>query len=657
MQNHMPHNNNNNSPAVRRDLFWETGPAVEAAQVAGWTIPEIVLRRMQREPERVVYAVPEGDGYRDVTWGEFGGMVAEAAAGLASLGIAPGDRVAIMGDACLDWVVGDYGVIAARAITVGIYQTSSVHEVAHILSDSRPRAFIAHTADHLEKAIAASADGHRPDFFILLDPQIPASAHADGARILTFAEVGRLGREARAADAARFETMVAALRPDDAVRIVYTSGTTGRPKGAVYQHGNWMLVGEQWVLRFPAIRESAIKTIAFLSPSHVSPAMLIEIAPLVSRLVPHFAPPGAALTDVFKVVRPNLIGMTPRFYQKLAVQLALAQNALPQPMRTLHRWGMRLAMRVVHGKWNGRPADPLTVAAVGLARRTLFRPLLATVGLDRVQRAQTGSAMMPVEVAALWASWGIDMREAYGITEAAFAICYQADPYPRPGTIGRPMTPQPGTEVKLAEDGELLVRSPMVFTEYWENPEATAKAIIDGWYHSGDLAEWTEHGDLRLIGRKNDAISTAGGKTINPAEIENELKLSPYISEAVVFGSGEKFLTALLEIEYEAVAAWAREKRIPVDGYAELVERPEVRQLLEQEVEQANGKLGRVQQIKKFRILPESLEHVPEALTSGRKVKRRVVRERYNTMIESMYDRSETDLLTAHAGLGRKGAR
>jgi len=656
MQKHMPHNKSS-SPVVRRDLFWESGPAVEAAQVAGWTIPEIVLRRMQREPGRVVYAVPEGTGYRRVSWGDFGQMVAEAAAGFASLGIADGDRVAIMGDACLDWVVSDYGVIAARAITVGIYQTSSVHEVAHILADCRPRAFIAHKPEHLEKAIVAAAGGHRPELFILLEGPPPPATMAEGSRVLTFAEVRQRGREVLAADASRFETMVATLRPEDPVRIVYTSGTTGRPKGAVYQHSNWMLVGEQWVLRFPAIREAEIKTIAFLSPSHVSPAMLIEIAPLVSRLVPHFAPPGAALTDVFKVVRPHLIGMTPRFYQKLAVQLALAQNALPQPMRTLHRWAMRLAMRAVHGKWNGKPADPLTVAAVGFARRYLFKPLLATVGMEQVQRAQTGSAVMPVEVAALWASWGIDLREAYGITEAAFAITYQPDPFPRPGNIGRPLTPQPGTEVKLAEDGELLVRSPMVFAEYWENPEATAKALIDGWYYSGDLAEWTEHNDLRLIGRKNDAISTAGGKTINPAEIENELKLSPYICEAVVVGAGEKFLTALLEMEYETIAAWARDKGISFDSYAQLAERPEVRQLLEREVDQANGTLGRVQQVKKFCILPESLEQVPEALTSGRKVKRRIVGERYKSMIESMYDRSETDLLTAHAGLARTGVR
>jgi long-chain acyl-CoA synthetase len=479
--------------------------------------------------------------------------------------------------------------------------------------------------------------------------EVPA-ADNDTVKILSLAAVREMGKATLTREPARFETMVAVLRDCDPVRIVYTSGTTGNPKGAVYSHKNWMLVGEQWVLRFPAIRHEEIKTVAFLSPSHVSPAMLVQIAPLVSKLVPHFVVPGESLTDVFRSVRPHLIGMTPRFFQKLAVRLVLAQENLPGPLRSLHELAMRLGRRVIHAKWRGETINRLELAFLTLARRVLFRPLLATVGMDQVRRAQTGSAMMPVEVAALWAIWGIDLREAYGTTEAAFAVAYQPEPFPRPGNIGRPLTPQPGTEVKLAPDGELLVRSPMVFNGYWENPEATAKVLKDDWYHSGDLVEWNGFGDLQLIGRKNDAISTAGGKTINPAEIENALKLSAHISEAVVIGAGEKFLTALIEIEYESVAAWARNKGISFDSYAELSADPQVRGLLETEVDAANAKLGRVQQVKVFRVLDESLESVPGALTSGRKVKRRVVHERYAALIESMYDRSETVLLAKHSG-------
>jgi long-chain acyl-CoA synthetase len=207
--------------------------------------------------------------------------------------------------------------------------------------------------------------------------------------------------------------------------------------------------------------------------------------------------------------------------------------------------------------------------------------------------------------------------------------------------------PQPGTELELASDGEILFKSPMVFAGYWNAPEATAKALQQGWFYTGDIAERLPDGNLRLIGRKNDAISTAGGKTINPAEIENELKLSPYISEAIVFGHGEKYLTALIEFELASVAAWAKEKGLSAETYSDLAERPEVAALIDEQVNLANKNLGRALQIKKSRIVPLPLDNVKDALTSAKKVKRRVIREQFHDLIESMYDRSEDRILAA----------
>lgn len=636
---------------MSKHFFWKTlPPRVEASQVFGWTIPAIVRDRWRQEPEKPVYAVPVDGGYRDVTWGEFGAAIAETAAGLAQLGFSHGDRAAVMGDPTIDWVIADFGSLAAGGVCVGIYQTSSAPEVAHIFQDATPKAFFGQKMEHLNCAIEAAAaeSSSSVSVFVLMEGDVGAAgALPQNARVVSLKELRRIGAEALAADAALFDHLVDRSRSTDLARIIYTSGTTGRPKGVMYTHQAWLLVGEQWVLRFPPIRERRHVTVAFLSTAHVASAMVSEIVPLVSKLQPHFAPPKAELVDVFRQVRPEVQGMTPRFFQKIAVQLAVEQGSGSTLSRALNGLAMRAGRRIVHARWDGKPASLVDRALLKFLQRTIFRRLLATVGLDRVQRAQTGSAMMPIEVATLWAVWGIDIREAYGLSEAACAVAYQQDSFPRPGTIGKLMVPQPGTELELASDGEILFKSPMLFSGYWNAPEATGKALRDGWFYTGDIAERTHDGNLRLIGRKNDAISTAGGKTINPAEIENELKLSSYISEAIVFGHGEKYLTALIELELAPVQAWISQQGKKLSSYTELASFPAVVDLIEEEVQRTNARLGRALQIKKFCLIPTPLDKVNDALTSAKKVKRRVVREQFNDLIESMYDRTEDRILAA----------
>ena len=630
-------------------LFWESKiPRVELSQVAGWTIPAIIRERARREAAHSIYAVPEQGGYRRIAWSDFATMVFEVAAGLRHLGFRHGDRAAVMGDPALEWVVSDFGSLAAGGVCVGIYQTSSVAEVAHILDDSAPRAFFGQTRSHLESGLQAnrSVDAAPVTIFVLLEGELdqldPAPA---GVHVVTLAELRRLGAMCLAGEPDLIDRLVGAGSSTDLARIIYTSGTTGRPKGVMYSHQAWLLVGEQWVLRFPPIREREHVTVAFLSTAHVASAMVSEIVPLVSRLVPHFAPPKADLTEVFRQVRPEVQGMTPRFFQKIAVQLAVQLEEAKGLSRVINRMAMRVGRRVVQGQWEGREPSMRDRLLLDLSRRTVFRNLLASVGLERVRRAQTGSAMMPVEVATMWAVWGIDIREAYGLSEAACAVTYQQESFPRPGTIGKLMQPQPGTLLELAADGEILFKSPMLFSGYWNAPEATQKVLRDGWFHTGDIGERLPDGNLRLVGRKNDAISTAGGKTINPAEIENQLKLSPFISEAIVFGHAEKYLTALVELELASVQALARERGYDRISYADLAARSEIVDLIEAEIQTANRNLGRALQIKKFRILPVPLDQVSDALTSAKKVKRRVVREKFHDLIESMYDRSEDRIL------------
>ena len=629
--------------------FWEDSPPqVTAERTAGWTIPAIVRHRMESEADRPIYGVPEGEAYRLVTWRAFGRAVLEIAAGLSALGFAEGDRAAVMGEPTIEWVEADFGSLAAAGACVGVYQTSSAQEVGFIVEDCRPRAFFGQTWSHLDRALKGAKPLSPVTVFVLIEGEVPKNVPPPaGTVLLTLAELKRRGAAAIAADPGLSDRLIARRASSDLARIIYTSGTTGRPKGVMYTHAAWLLVGEQWVLRYPPLRDRQHVAVAFLSTAHVASAMVTEIVPLVSRLVPHFAPAGIDLVEVFRRVRPNLVGMTPRFYQKIAVQLAVRQKEAASLERMLHAAAMAVGRKVVAARWDGRTPPRVLEALLRVAQKTVFRKLLATVGLDRVARAQTGSAMMPVGVATFWAIWGVDIREAYGLSEAACAVCYQQNPFPKPGTIGRLMTPQPGTELELGPDGEILFKSPMLFSGYWDAPDATAKALRNGWFHTGDLAERTPDGDLRLIGRKNDAISTAGGKTINPAEIENLVKQSEFVSELIVFGHGEKYLTALVEIEVGTVRSWAARNGETATDFADLARSPKVVDLIAAEMERFNGELGRALQIKQFRLVTQPIDNVPGATTSAKKVKRAIVRDHFHELIETMYDRTEDRILSA----------
>jgi long-chain acyl-CoA synthetase len=289
-------------------------------------------------------------------------------------------------------------------------------------------------------------------------------------------------------------------------------------------------------------------------------------------------------------------------------------------------------------------------AAYAVARALVFRPLLDKVGFIRVRRALSAGAPLPPQVMALWQIWGLNLAEFYGQTEQGGAcISGQRGPRPRPGDVG---APAPNIRVRLAEDGEVLVAGPDFFEGYWKDPAATAATYHDGWLCTADVGEWTPAGGLRLLDRKKDVLITAGGKNVSPAQVENALRASPYISEAAVFGDGRKYLVALLEVDYETVAEWARAHGVAYTGYTSLAHHPDVTRLIAREVDQANAHLARVEQVKAFRILPKELdpEEEGEPITPTRKVKRRLMLERFRDLVDSMYAADEERRIAAEVG-------
>lgn len=625
--------------------FWELGrPVDEVFAIDGWTIPAIIAQRSVADSDKAVFSLKQGSAYRDITWRTLGHEVSVITLGLrAMLGLSAQTRIAIIGKTSLDWVYCDFAVLSAGCVTVGIYDTNSSYEIAHSLAVTESSAVIVETADGLTRVLDALGDDTLVRACILMD-ESPIPEHS-AVPVIRLSEIRRRGAECLAADAQEFARCAESVDPAQPARIIFTSGTSGPPKAALFTHRGWLTAAEQSVFRYPEMRHVRHRSVALLSIAHVSSAMTTEVVPLISELQPHFDPGNEVLADLIRDVRPNFLALTPRFFQKLAVQILLSNKEWSRWRRATYGAAMWVGLRVIEKRWAKRKSGYLLRLTLSASRRYLFRPMLAAIGMDQILRAQTGSAMYAESVASLWAVWGVDVRQSYGLTETAGAITYQQEPFPSPNDIGNRLLQQPDTEVELADDGEILFRSPMLFECYLNNPVATATALSGGWFHTGDLGEWDEWGALKLIGRKNDAFNTAGGKTINPSEVERPVYLSPYIARVVVYGSGEKYITALIEPDFEAIR-----DGLPVDDLTKLSEQElrsdlRLRELISDEIQKANRHLARVEQIKDFVIPPYPLDSVPDALTASGKLRRSIIHEHFGVLLKSMYSTDEEDLI------------
>jgi len=622
------------------------GITVDRERLRRTTAPHLLCERARHLPDSVAFRSKHFGIYRERRWRDYAGLVAHAARALQSLGIGRGERVAIMGDVCEGWMICDLAAQSLGAIVYGIYPTAAMAEVEYQMRDGGACVFIAEDQEYVDK-ILPIADRllNLRAIVVLDDAAMFGYAHP---KLQRFGEL--LGRVS-AVDIDWLEAQVSALSPEDAAFIVYTSGTSGHPKGALVSHGKHLAATYSIVTQYPTLSERSHRTVIYLPMCHVLGRDVAITLPLISQLVPHFGEdPEDFATTLFEVA-PTVLFTVPRYLQKFASHVLVGILNSSGIKRFAYDFAMRFAREHARRRWDGR-ASATQEAFYQVLRIAVFRPILNKLGFDQLQLVVSGGASLPAETTALWHMYGINVVEIYGQTEEAGGIISgQRGPFPRPGSVG---TPVEGVELRLADDGEVHIRSTDLFECYWRNDEATREVKgADGWLRTGDVGEWRD-GALRLVDRARDFLVTAGGKTISPSFIENALRASPYIAEAVVFGHGRKYLTAIIEIDFDTVADWARAHDVAYTGFTSLTVHPQIEGLIKAEIDKTNAGLARVEQIKTFRILPKALdpEEEGEPVTPTRKVKRKLMYERFKPLIEGMYDDSEERLIAA----GVKGA-
>jgi len=608
------------------------------------TAPALLAERARTRPNAVAFRAKRLGVYRERTWAQYAELVARAAKGLALRGLNAGDRIAIMADACEEWLICDLAAQSIGAIVYGIYPTASAEEVEYQMRDGGAVVFVAEDQEYVDKILPLANRLPALQHIVVVDETaLFALAHD---RLITFREVCEAGHNA---GLAWLERRALEVKPEQPAFIVYTSCTTGPPKGALVAHGKHLAATRSVASQYPTLSEKPHRTVAYLPLCHVLGRDIAVTLPLITQLVPHLGESVEDLPATLFETAPTVLFTVPRYLQKLASQVLVGIAGTTGLKRFAYDRAMAFARGHVQRRWTGA-VSPASQIAHATWYALVFRPILNKIGFDQLELVASGGAPLPAETMAVWHMLGVNVVEMYGQTETAGGIIAgQRGPFARPGDVG---TIPEGIEVKLAEDGEILVRSPHLFDGYWGNREASQAVLGDGgWMHTGDVGEW-RGGNLRLIDRARDFLVTSGGKTISPSFIENILRASPYIAEAIVLGHGRRDLTALIEIDFDTAAEWARSNDIAYTGFTNLAQNARVTALIRGEVDKANGQLARVEQIKAFRILPKVLdpEEEGEPVTPTHKVKRGQMYERFNALADEMYDDEEERRLADTAG-------
>ncbi len=603
-----------------------------ADELPGDTVPAMFWAAVTRRGDTVWMREKKLGVWHSWSWNQAAQAVREVAHGLMAIGFERGQTASIQANTVVEWVLVDQAVMSCGGVSNGIYPTDAASQTQYLCEDSRTTVLFVEDDEQLDKALEVRAQLPLLHRIVVFDME--GLSNLDDPMVMSLEALRALGREHAQAHPDALQQRIAAIAPEDLALLVYTSGTTGRPKGAMHLHGALTWTVRQTALVLPQVRGD--ERMCFLPLCHVAERVLGEFSSIYAGSVLNFVENPDTVPENVREIAPTIFFAVPRVWEKFYSAVTIAVREATRPQQWAYAWAIGVGHRVAGRVLAQQPVSAWLKLRFLVARVLVLNNVRRMIGIHRARYLLTGAAPIAPDLIQWYLALGVPMLEGWGMTETtAIGIVNRPDAM-RIGTIG---TPAHGVQARIdPATGEIQVRGRNVFAGYLNQPEKTAEAIdAEGWLHTGDVGTVDADGYYRITDRMKDIIITAGGKNVTPSEWENELKFSPYVTDAVVIGDKRPYLTALVMIDQENVERFAQERDIPFSNYTSLTRAPEIRALIESEIDKVNKKFARVEQIKRFHLLETQLTAEDEELTPTMKLKRKLVHAKYAPQIEAMY--------------------
>ena len=600
--------------------------------VPGDTLPVLFWNAVTQRGDKTWLRQKELGIWRSWSWNQTGAAVRETAGGLLSLGFEAQSCASILSNTVIEWVLCDLAVLSCGGVSNGIYPTDAAAQVQYLCEDSSTRVLFVEDDEQLDKALEVRA--HLPLLQKIIVFDMEGLRELDDPGVISLDDLRALGRQDNAEHPQAVDARVRDCRPEQLAILIYTSGTTGKPKGAMHSHAGLVYTARGYNLILA--QDEHDERMCFLPRCHVAERVGGEYFALYTGTILNFVENPETVPENVREIAPTVLVAVPRVWEKFYSGVTIAIKEASWLQQRAYAWSLGVGMGIAERVLAGKSIDSFTRLKFRLARGLVLNNVRKLIGIHRARFAVTGAAPIAPDLVRWYLALGVPMLEVWGMTESCGASTAIPPAGIRPGSIG---LAAPYNEVRVdATTGELLVRGPNVFMGYLNQPEKTAETVdAEGWLHTGDVGAIDADGYLRITDRMKDIIITAGGKNITPSEIENELKFSPYVTDAVVIGDKRKFLSVIIMIDQENVERYAQDHDVPFSNYASLTRSAEVQQLIQSLIDQVNSKFARVEQIKKFYLLDTQLSAEDEELTPTMKLKRKLVQTKYAEQIEAMY--------------------